>query len=232
VQGLGLLLLLAATGYGVRVVSLRRARVRVAELEREQALDRERSRIARDLHDDLGSRLAQIALIADSPSASAATDRIAGVARTAMVTLDELVWSVTARNDTVESFADYAAEFAEEHLSLAGVRCRLQFQEDFGGRQLGAERRRHLFLAFKEAIHNIVKHAGATEVRISLAERDGTLVVEVADNGRGLPAGGASATGNGLRNMRERMAAAGGACHIESRPEGGTRIELSAPVAG
>jgi ligand-binding sensor domain-containing protein/signal transduction histidine kinase len=226
----GVFLLIAVTAFVARHVSLRRARARVAELERDQALERERARIARDLHDDLGSRLAQIALIAEGP-APGSPDRIATVAREAMRTMDELVWTVNSRNDTVERFAEFAAEFAEEHLSLAGIRYRLQIQPDLDGRRLDADARRHLFLAFKEAIHNVVKHAGASDVRIALGLSGDTLVLEVADNGRGLPADAAVGTGNGLRNMRERLELAGGTLGVEPNPGGGTRLVFRAPAA-
>jgi signal transduction histidine kinase/streptogramin lyase len=224
-----LLLLLAVTAGGVRHVSLRRTRVRLEELERERALDRERTRIARDLHDDLGSRLAQIALIAEQPAA--AGERVAAVAREAMRTMDELVWTMNARNDTAERFAEYAAEFAEEHLSLAGIRFRLQFQAELDGWHVGADTRRDLFLAFKEAIHNVVKHAQASEVRISLRVEGAMLTLEIVDNGRGLPAALSGGTGNGLHNMRERMQAAGGRFAAEAAAGGGTRIVLAAPAA-
>lgn len=234
VQGAALVLLLLITGYLVRLVSLRRARARLAELERErereQAVERERSRIARDLHDDLGSRLAQIALIAEDPQASRPSDQISGVAREAMQTMDELVWTVNARNDTVGSFAEFAAEFAEEHLRLAGVRYRLQFQPDLDGRRLAADTRRHLYLAFKEAINNVVKHAAASEVHVGLAVDAGMLVLDVTDNGRGLPPGQQGGTGNGLRNMRERMDAVGGTLAMESPGGAGTRLVFRAPL--
>jgi signal transduction histidine kinase len=231
VQGAALAVLLVASGYVVRVLSLRRARARVAELEREQAVERERSRIARDLHDDLGSRLAQIALIAEAEGVSHTTTQISGVAREAMQTMDELVWTVNARNDTVDSFAEFAAEFAEQHLRLAGIRYRLQFGTDFDGRRLAADTRRHLYLAFKEAIHNVVKHAHASEVHVGLAIDRDTLVLDVADNGRGLPDDQIGGTGNGLRNLRERMDAIGGALGIESTTGAGTRLVFRAPLS-
>jgi ligand-binding sensor domain-containing protein/signal transduction histidine kinase len=230
VEAAGIILLVAVSAFTARFVALRRARARLAELEREQALERERSRIARDLHDDLGSRLAQIAIIAEGPEASRSFERVSGVAHDAMRTMDELVWTVNARNDTVESFSEYAAEFANEHLALAGLRYRLQFQPDLEGFALAADTRRHLYLAFKEAIHNIVKHAGATEVHIGLTVKDGILTLDVADDGRGLPAAAAAGTGNGLHNMRERMAAAHGWLRIDSSAGGGTRLTFSAPL--
>jgi signal transduction histidine kinase len=223
-----LLLVLAATAFGVRHVSLRRARARVAELEREQALDRERIRIARDLHDDLGSRLSHIAIMADSPAATG-DGRIAQAARAAVRTMDELVWAVNARNDTVENFAYYIAQFAEEHVIAAGVRCRLLLPPDLPARALAADVRRHLYLAVKEAITNALKHARASEIRVSLRVDRETLVVEVADDGCGLPAD-IDPTGNGLKNFRERMEAAGGTVEVVSSPGRGTRLVFSAPL--
>jgi ligand-binding sensor domain-containing protein/signal transduction histidine kinase len=231
VQFLGVALLLAATGAGVRSLSLRRARARVAELEREQALNRERSRIARDLHDDLGSRLAQIKLIADRHSTDS-LGRISDVATDAMQTMDELVWTVNAGNDSVESFAQYAAEFVEQHLSAAGLRFRLRVPGDLGDRPLNADARRNLFLAFKETLHNVVKHAGATEVHVRIDVEGADVVVEVSDNGCGLPGDGAGmATGNGLRNIRERARATGGTVTFGPAPGGGTRVTLRIPFA-
>jgi ligand-binding sensor domain-containing protein/signal transduction histidine kinase len=218
------------SGFGVRRFSLRRARRRLAELEREQALDRERARIARDLHDDLGARLSHIALMADAGGPADGRAQIARTAREAVQTMDELVWAVNARNDTVESFAQYAVQFAEEHLRAAGLRCRLRIQPDLGARELRAETRRHLYLAFKEAVTNAVRHAQASEVRVTLELRDGALTLEVADNGRGLPQDGGDPTGNGLRNMRDRMQAAGGTLRVESAPNRGTRLVFQTPV--
>jgi len=227
VQAAGLLLLLAATALGGRSLTLRRARARVAELERERALERERSRIARDLHDDLGSRLPHIAMRAD---ASAGGDRRIGqAARDAARMMDELVWAVNARNDTVEGFANYLAQFAEEHIVAAGVRCRVILPSAFPAGPLGAEVRRHLYLACKEAIHNAVKHARASEIRVAVDADGGRVNVTVADDGCGLPATPDPA-GNGLRNYRERMDAARGTLSIESAPGAGTQVRFSVPL--
>jgi ligand-binding sensor domain-containing protein/signal transduction histidine kinase len=230
VQAAGLVVLLLATGFGANGLAKRRARHRLRELEREQALTRERTRIARDLHDDLGARLAQIALIAEGSEHTQSLNRISTTARGAMQTMDELVWAVNAKNDTVESLAEYVAEFAEEHLTLAGLRLRLQIAPDLGGHELHADTRRHLFLAFKEAVHNIVKHAQATEVRVGLTIDAGMVVLTVSDDGRGLPEAAQKGLGNGLGNMRARMESAGGSASAESTPGQGTRITLRAPV--
>jgi ligand-binding sensor domain-containing protein/signal transduction histidine kinase len=230
VQAAAIALLLVLGAVVVRRVSLRRARARLAELEREQALDRERSRIARDLHDDLGSRLTYIAMIADAPGASDRESRLARAARDAVQTMDELVWAVNARNDSVESFVYYLAQFAEEHIVAAGVRCRLLLPPDLPARTLAADVRRHLYLACKEAVNNAVKHAQATEIRVALRVDGDTLVVEVVDDGRGLSKEAMDPTGNGLKNYRERMDAVGGTLAIESAAGRGTRIVFTIPL--
>jgi ligand-binding sensor domain-containing protein/signal transduction histidine kinase len=222
----GLLFVIAVTGFVVRHVTLRRARARVAELEREQALERERARIARDLHDDLGSRLTHIAMLADSAASVSVVPRIATAARDAASTMRELVWSVNARNDTVESFASYFALFAEEHIIAAGIRCRILLPPDLPARPLVADVRRHLYLACKEAVNNAVKHAQAKEIRVSFRV-DGThFIVEIADDGRGLPAD-MDPRGNGLKNYRERMDAASGSLEMASTPQTGTCVTFT-----
>jgi signal transduction histidine kinase len=229
-QAAGAGLLLIVTAAAVRAVSLRRARARLIELERARALDRERARIARDLHDDLGSRLAHIAILAETSGAADRNGRIVSAAREAAQTMDELVWTINARNDTVESFAYYLGQFATEHVAAAGLRCRLQIPVDLPNRSLAADVRRHLYLASKEAVTNAVKHAKATEVGVTLRMAGETLVLEISDDGRGLPAGGLGPTGNGLKNVSERMAAAGGTLEVESAAGAGTRIRCTVPV--
>jgi ligand-binding sensor domain-containing protein/signal transduction histidine kinase len=230
VQGAAAGLLLLVTAAGVRRISIRRARARLAELEREQALDRERARIARDLHDDLGSRLAHIAILADTAGALDRDGRIVRAAREAAQTMDELVWTVNARNDTVESLAYYLGHFAAESVAAAGLRCRLEIPIDLPERPLEADVRRHLYLASKEAITNAVKHARATEVGVTLRMTDAALVLEISDDGCGLPSISRDPTGNGLKNLRERMTAAGGTLEIESAAGAGTRIRCTVPA--
>jgi ligand-binding sensor domain-containing protein/signal transduction histidine kinase len=228
-----LLLLVAATALVARHVVLRGERARLAEVERdrarERALDQERSRIARDLHDDLGSRLTHIGMMADTAEGAAVVPRIAAAARDAARTMDELVWAVNARNDTVESFAHYLAHFAEEHVIPAGLRCRVMMPPDLPPRPLAADVRRNLYLACKEAVNNAVKHAQADAIRVAFRIDGATLAVEIADDGRGLPPD-VDPTGNGLKNYRERMEAARGTLAVESSPGAGTRVTFRVPL--
>jgi ligand-binding sensor domain-containing protein/signal transduction histidine kinase len=227
VQATALVLLLILTGGVVRVVTQRAAARRVADLERAHALERERTRIARDLHDDLGSRLALIAMMTER---GMDTKQVSTAVRTAVESLDELVWTVNARHDTIEGFAAYAARFAEEHVGAAGLRLRLHFAPDLPATELRAETRRHLYLAYKEAVHNAVKHAQATEIQVTMTLDDATLTLEVADDGLGLQGPG-DPTGNGLTNMRERLESIGGTVEIKARPAGGVSVVFRAPVA-
>ena len=223
VRSAALGLLLVVTTVMVRFVALRRTRAALAAFERQHALERERTRIARDLHDDLGSRLSVIGLLAEGTETSSA-------ARAAAETLDQLVWTVNAQNDTAGSFAAYASRLAEEHLTAAGLRYRFHIQPGLGDRALGAETRRQVYLAFKEAINNVVKHARATEVHISVGIEGDTLVVEVADDGCGFAAGSGDPTGIGLAGMRHRLEAVGGLAELTSAPGGGTRVVFRSPL--
>lgn len=218
--------LLAATGVIVNFVAQRRARRRLADLERERALERERTRIARDLHDDLGSRLAHIALMTDRGATGV---RVSTAVRTAVESLDELVWTVNARHDSVDGFAAYVARYAEEHVGAAGLRLRLQISPDLPPLEILSETRRHMYLAYKEAVNNCVKHAHASEILVGITLERSALRLEVSDNGKGLQ-GKDDPTGNGLTNMRERMAGVGGTVRFEARPDGGMSVILKAPI--
>lgn len=226
VQMAAMMALLILTGVLFSTAARRRDRRRLADHERERALERERTRIARDLHDDLGSRLAHIALMADRGSDN---KRLSSAVRTAVESLDELVWTVNAGHDTLDSFAAYTARCAEEHVAAAGLRLRLHIAADLPAVEVLAETRRHLYLGFKEAITNAIKHAQASEIHVSVTVAGDWLVVEVADDGRGLQ-GPSDPTGHGLSNIRERMRLVGGAAELGARPGGGARVVLKAPI--
>jgi ligand-binding sensor domain-containing protein/signal transduction histidine kinase len=217
-------LLLVGTGFAVRAVSVRRARARLAELERAHALQRERERIARDLHDELGSRLTRIALLADARHRDDDPSRVVAAARDAVRTMGELVWSVNA------------SAFAQEQTDAAGLQCRLDIGPDLGSWRLGAETRRHLYLAFKEAVNNAVKHGQASRIDVKMDIAGGHFVLAVSDDGRGLlpetPEGTRRdrSSGNGFDNMRGRMRAVGGTLSVESAAGRGTRLTFRLPV--
>jgi signal transduction histidine kinase len=218
----------------------RRQQRKREKLEALNAIERERTRIAKDIHDDLGSTLAQIRLLskfAQAPDGSAERVRedvrqIASKALESTQALDEIVWAVDPQADTLESFVSYASAFASEHLALANVACRLDLPDSIPALALRADVRHNLFLALKEALTNVVKYAAATEAWLKVASSDGRLAVTVSDNGRGFDAGEeptaparTAARGHrGLANMHARMAAVGGRCDLESAPGKGTSV--------
>lgn len=230
VQAAGMALLLVVTAGVVFRVASWRHRARMAALEREHAVQQERERIARDLHDDLGSRLAHISLLSDRVEGSGDAP-IGAAAREAAQVVDELVWVVDARNDTVEAFANYVAHIAEEFVRGAGLNFRVVVAPALGHHLLPAAARRNLYMAVKEAITNALKHSKGSEVALRMDLSGGQFRVTVADNGVGLPAGGGDPTGMGLSNMKDRLEGSGGSAAFDTVAGGGMRVTLTVPVA-
>jgi signal transduction histidine kinase/ligand-binding sensor domain-containing protein len=233
-------------GAGLLWVARRRVRRRVEQLERQRALERERARIARDIHDDLGASLTRITMLSQSvrgeldgqPQAAADADQIYSTARELTRAMDEIVWAVNPKHDTLDSLVTYLGRFAQHFLSAAGIRCRLDVPVHLPDWTLTAETRHNVFLAFKEALHNVIKHAAATEVRVSLELQSRGFTLLIADNGRGFapellggrtgaPEGLRLAAGNGLVNMRKRLEEIGGRCEVDTAVGEGTRVKLS-----
>ena len=232
----GCALLATVTGT-VWALEWSRSRRRLERVELQCTLDAERQRIARDIHDDLGSGLTEIILMSDSleetvqptPADQEMVGEISARARSLTRAMDEVVWAINPRNDTLEGFLTYLGKFSQDYLTKAGVRCRWSVPPEVPDLPLSAEVRHSLYLACKEALHNIVKHAGASEVwvRLDLAAEGFTLAIE--DNGHGFAAESPPARGNGLSNMRQRLKELHGLCRVESTPGRGTRILLSLP---
>ena len=228
----------------------RRMRRRLELVERQRDIERERSRIARDIHDDLGAQLTRITMMSESTCGdltnplrtAAGLAKIYDTARDLTRSMDEIVWAVSPRHDTLEGLATYLEKFAQDWLATAGFRCRLDLPLQFPEWHLTSEVRHNVFLAFKEALHNSVKHSGASEVLIQLVVKPKSFELSLADNGRGFaigdkaknvaPAPGRLASGNGLENMRQRLAAIGGDCEIQTTPGTGTRVIFSVPLKG
>lgn len=229
----------------VRYITRRRMQKRMELLERQHTLERERARIAQDIHDDIGTSLIRIAMFSqpernelDQPQQTAAVlSRIYSTAREMTRALDEIVWAIDPRHDTLDSLVGYMGRLAQELLGAANIRCRLDVPVDVPAWPLTAEIRHNLFLAFKEALNNVVKHAGATEVRISLEVRTRDFVLLLRDNGRGFDRHqppstepGRIASGNGLRNIERRLAHIGGRFEISSEFGKGTSVSFVIPL--
>jgi signal transduction histidine kinase len=221
-------------GGGGLLVLRRRHRRQIEHLRMQQATERERVRIAQDLHDDLGSNLTQIAYLGDTllnrPGLPAElvgdVVKICAAARDSTRSLDETVWAVAPDKDTLESLAGYLASLAQELLANAGVACRLDFPATLPGQPVSSELRHGLFLAFKEALHNIIRHAHATEVNIRLVNDPPEWLLVIADNGCGFEPASVTSDGHGLANIRSRLTTVGGHSEMTSQPGAGTQWRL------
>jgi signal transduction histidine kinase len=157
-------------------------------------------------------------------------NQIYAIARHLTHTMDEIVWAVNPQHDTLEGLVNYLEKFALDFLALAGIRCRLDLPMQLPVWPLMAETRHNLFLAFKEALHNAVKHAGAREVRISLRTEAATFTLGIEDDGCGFEASSVAAARNGLQNMRRRLERIGGRCDLGSVVGQGTKIVFTVPM--
>jgi signal transduction histidine kinase len=210
------------------------------KVEQHRAMEEERTRVARDLHDELGAGLTEVGILgslAKNPSIpseqkNAYLDQLTNAAHSLVTGLDEIVWAVNPQYDSVPSLASYYSLFAQRFLNLAGIACRLQIAESLPEYPLESRLRHGIFLAFKEALNNVVRHSGATEVRLQIGVARDELMISITDNGRGLPPGnGAAAGSDGLAGMQERMQQLGGACDVQSRAGEGTTVKFNLPLA-
>jgi signal transduction histidine kinase/ligand-binding sensor domain-containing protein len=228
----------SVVGSGVLAALRRRHRARIQALERARLVERERGRIARDLHDDLGSGLTDISMTSalgqeGSVPVEEAREYLREINQRAneMVgALDEIVWAVNPKNDDLSALTTYFCQFVERFVRLSSLSCRFEIPEKLPVLPLNAEQRHSLFLAFKEAIQNAVKHSGASELRLSIDAANGLLRITVQDNGRGFDPAVSRSGGNGLRNMQERLEQVGGACQIKTQPGQGVNVTFSIPA--
>ena len=211
----------------------------LAVLKQREELELERARIARDLHDQLGANLTQVTLLGELAEADknlpdeveSHAQQICSTARETTHALDEIVWAINPSNDTLESLVNYACKYAQEYLELAGISHRFDVPANLPVADIAPEVRHNVFLAFKESVNNVVKHAQASSVNIRLRLEPDTFTIEVEDNGRGLAGQPEKSGRNGLKNLRKRMEDVGGNFSIGPATGRGTLVRLTAPLA-
>jgi len=222
----------------VHYVSTQKLHRQLASMRQQEALERERARIARDLHDQLGANLTQVALLGELAESDkelpeeveSHARQISQTARDTTRALDEIVWTVNPSNDTLDGLINYVCKYAQEYLALAGLRYRLEVPSDLPSLPISPELRHNAFLAAKEAVNNVVKHSKATSAWLRLQLHPDFFVLEIEDDGRGLKAADEKKGRNGLKNMRKRMEDIGGSFFIGRSLGGGTLVGLTAPV--
>lgn len=214
------------------------SRRRIAALEILTALATERTRIARDMHDEVGARLSQLSFLLKSlehhpalpESAKGEVMQLSDTASQALGSLDEVVWTVNPKNDSLEALARFLGQHAARYLELLGIHFRLVAPPAWPTISVSAQIRHDLAMAVKEALQNVVKHASAREVVMTLNLLDRDFTVDITDDGSGLPEQSAASGRSGLANMNDRLKSLGGSCQINRCPEGGTKVSLRVPL--
>jgi ligand-binding sensor domain-containing protein/signal transduction histidine kinase len=204
-------------------------------------LERMRTAIATDLHDDIGASLSQIAILSEVARVSGngqgrpgePLERVATLARELVDSLGDVVWSIRSEPDGMDSLIRRMREFALDLLASQGIEFQLEAPQSRESVQLSLQARRQLFLIFKECIHNIARHSGCTAVKAELKVADREIALTVEDNGRGLSPverPSVSTGGSGIPGMRRRAESLGGSMELTSKPGQGCRVEIRIPA--
>jgi signal transduction histidine kinase len=218
-----------------RTIQLHREISERERTEKSRAIEQERSRIARDLHDDLGSKLTEISMLATTSSGlniapEVALDRLGEIAqssRAMTAALEGVVWVINSRNDTLPCVIEYLASVAEEFLAKAAVSCRVELPTSVPDQMITAEMRHDVLLSVREALNNAVRHGRPTEVLLRVDVSADSFEIRIQDNGCGFESGRAG--GHGLENLHQRMSKVKGTCVIQSTPGVGTVVTLKIP---
>jgi ligand-binding sensor domain-containing protein/two-component sensor histidine kinase len=224
----------------LRLVFQQQLHKELIRIEKERVLAKERERISADLHDEVGASLTEIAFLGEQAKAYSTrndtmnqlVERIAERSREAIDNIGSIIWTTNPQNDRLDTLVMYLREYANEYLEAVGIEYHYAGTPAFPPVPLAADGRRNIFLIVKESLANIVKHANATSVALSIHFDNICLSITIDDNGNGCPITrkATSHHGNGLLNMEKRALAMGGTITILSPSSGGTKIQLVIPI--
>lgn len=227
----------AFTAFTVKRINSLRYRKRILALEQQHAIEKERLRISKDMHDEVGASLTRISILSELARKQGGepekTEQVIGqiseIAGNVVDEMSEIIWAMNPRNDTLDGFAAYSRRYASSYLETAGIGINFHFTDPMPPLHMNAEIRRNLFLVIKEALHNVVKHAKANQVKLSIILDNKQLSITLIDDGLGMDHTHHSG-GNGLINMKKRLDDIGGSFEIESHPGKGTAIKLKIEI--
>jgi len=219
----------------VKYIAQRNLKEKILRLEKEQAIEKERNRIARDMHDDLGSGLTKIAILSEvaktqlqqPDKAKAQLENISVSSRELVDSMQDIIWVLNPKNDTLESLASYVREYALKFFEPFESNIQFDYPENIPVVKLTEEQRRNIFLVIKESFNNIAKHAWCNSVKLRLQKKDNSIIFIIEDDGKGFDISNTRAFGNGLQNMRTRMLQVNGTYNITSEPSKGTVTTIS-----
>jgi ligand-binding sensor domain-containing protein/signal transduction histidine kinase len=225
---------MATTVVTIRAIEKQRSRRRIDQMAHAQELDRERLRISRDMHDEVGATLTQISILSElARTGSAPGDHIQKISEKSREVIDsisEIIWAINPNNDNLENLVSYLRQYTMEYFEASSIACDFFAPDDLPALSIPAQARRNTFLVCKEGMHNVMKHSRATEFTFTLQQLPDRLEISLTDNGAGFVPG--PATGNGLTNMQRRMEEIGGSFRVNSRPGAGTILVLTLPSNG
>ena len=232
VQMILLTLSVAAVVFGVRLRQKAIYRRKIEILEHQNAIERERLRISRDMHDEIGSGLTRISILSsiamnekDNPARQAGLlKQISGIAGEVVDDMGEIIWAMNPRNDSSDSLISFLRQYAGNFLDSSGIEVAFDIKEDKTPRPISSEFRRNLFLIVKEALNNVVKHSGASLVRVKISAGTNLLYLSISDNGKGMESAVPRSGGNGLNNMRMRAESIGGQLTVSNAAGKGLTI--------
>jgi ligand-binding sensor domain-containing protein/signal transduction histidine kinase len=242
--GLTALASLIVVASGVRFIVKRNLQRRLKFLEQERALEKERTRIAQDLHDEMGAKLCRISFLSEHvrrnhdgmvPEVRNQIVSISDASREMLHSLDEIVWAVNPQNDTLEHVVSYIGHYAQEFFQETGIECKVNIAGELPAYPLSSQMRHNLLLAVHEAFTNVLKHSKAAQVDVFITNTAASFEIAVADNGHGfdssLPSSGSNGVaGDGLLNMKQRLKDIGGRCSISSEPGRGVTVQFLLPL--
>ncbi len=217
---------------------LQMSKLHKAELERQTLIERERLRISKDMHDEVGSSLTKIAILSemtqkeidDRCKAETSLGKISEISRGVIDNISEIIWALNPKNDKLDNLAAYLREYAYEFLEGTNINCHFDFMENYPPLNLSAEFRRNIFLVIKESLNNVVKHSSANAVNMQLIYNEPDLLINIKDNGKGFSEDKMSKFGNGLNNMARRIEEIGGKFNVVSSPGKGVLTNISVKI--
>jgi len=229
------LLLLGLLFLGLRYYINRKLQLQRVILEKRRAIEKERTRIATDMHDDLGAGLSRIKFLSETIGMKKQQhlpieEEISSIRTYSHEMIDkmgEIVWALNEKNDTLSDLLSYTRAYAAEYLEQNGISCHVEEPDNLPQDIVNGEFRRNIYLTVKETLHNIVKHAQATEVFINIEISD-WLSIQIKDNGIGIDNTGLRSSGNGLFNMNKRIQELNGRFEIINN--NGTQVNILVPL--
>ena len=233
------LLLVTATAalifFSVRFYFKRRLQLQLMVIERKRAVEKERTRIATDMHDDLGAGLSRIKFLSETIGMKKQQhlpieeeiNSIRTYSHEMIDKMGEIVWALNEKNDSLEDLLSYTRSYAVEYLQENGIQCKVEEPDIIPEMDVSGDFRRNIYLTVKETLHNIVKHAQASEVFIGI-EIDRKLAIDIRDNGKGFDTTSLVVTGNGLPSMSTRIQQLNGSLNITN--DGGTKVSIEVPL--